>query len=609
MVPILRRSAVGLGLIVLILVGTPGVASAHAQLESTSPSQGAVLLVPPSQVVLHFGEPVEIDFGSVRVIGPGGGRVDGGGTHHPNGDSHSVAVSLPVLADGTYVVAWRVISADSHPVHGAFVFSVGSASGAAKADALALGIADQSGSAPVGVLYWLVRTVAFVGLLFLVGPAMLIATLWRDGGRARRVRALLWWSWSLLLAATVVGIAVQGVYASALPLTDILRPSLFADVLHTRFGEVALLRLLLLAAFLPVLVGIGDRWGSGPSRWRWVLPATAVLGLGLVATPGLAGHAGTGGSPAAGLALDVVHVAAAAVWLGGLALLATFVFAGFDEEDLPADPMVVTHRVSSAAFVAVSAIVATGVFQSIRQVGSLYALVHTTYGTTLLIKIAMVTVLVAVGAVSRRIVHGSTRGALRAIGPSPATTPSGGGEAPIGPRVDPTEPAPSSGGGSAVVVEEQTSAPGAPTFPRRRLRRSLAVELAIAIAVLAVTALLVNDVPARQAVALPYSSSFTTLGVQVNTVIDPARVGPTNQVHVYVLSSLGAPKAIPELDVSLSLPSSSIGPITVPLIISGPGHYYAAGVDFAVAGTWTIRYTVRIDAIDENVVTSEITVH
>ncbi|MBF6558401.1 MAG: copper resistance protein CopC [Acidimicrobiales bacterium] len=84
---------------------------------------------PPS-----FGEPVEIDFGSLRVIGPGGRRVDSGGTHHPDGDSHAVAISLPSdLPRGTYVVAWRVISADSHPVHGAFVFSVGTASGAAKA--------------------------------------------------------------------------------------------------------------------------------------------------------------------------------------------------------------------------------------------------------------------------------------------------------------------------------------------------------------------------------------------------------------------------------------------------------------------------------------------
>ena len=121
--------------VVVILVGTAGPASAHAQLEFTSPAPSSVLLQSPSQVVLHFGEPVEIDFGSLRVLGPTGQRIDNGGTHHPPGDSHAVAISLPKhLARGTYVVAWRVISADSHPVHGAFVFSVGSASGAGRGE-------------------------------------------------------------------------------------------------------------------------------------------------------------------------------------------------------------------------------------------------------------------------------------------------------------------------------------------------------------------------------------------------------------------------------------------------------------------------------------------
>ena len=147
------------------------------------------------------------------------------------------------------------------------------------------------------------------------------------------------------------------------------------------------------------------------------------------------------------------------------------------------------------------------------------------------------------------------------------------------------------------------------TFPRRHLRRSVAAELAISLAVLAVTALLVNAVPAKQAAGLPFSGSFSTLGVQVNTIVDPARVGPINQVHIYVLGPLGRPKAIPELDLSLSLPSQSLGPITVPLTISGPGHYYAANVDLPVAGTWVLKYTVRTDAIDEQVVAANLPVH
>src|SRR5664280_1697749 len=238
------------------------------------------------------------------------------------------------------------------------------------------------------------------------------------GGAARRVGRVLWASWWVLAVATVLGIAIQGVYAAALPLTDIVRPSLADAVVHTRFGRIELLRLVLLVAFVPVLLGIQGRLGRGPRRWAWVIPAGAVLGLGLLSTPGLAGHASTGDQPALGLALDVTHLAAAAVWLGGLALLATFLLGRPDEADRPEDAAAVTRTVSACAFAAVVVVVATGTVQSIRQVGSLYALVHTTYGRTLVVKILLVIGLIGVGALSRRIVHGGWGVRLRVRRPA-----------------------------------------------------------------------------------------------------------------------------------------------------------------------------------------------
>ena len=141
------------------------------------------------------------------------------------------------------------------------------------------------------------------------------------------------------------------------------------------------------------------------------------------------------------------------------------------------------------------------------------------------------------------------------------------------------------------------------------LRRTVLAEIAIALAVLAVTALLVNAVPAKQAADLPFSTSFTTLGVQVNAIVSPARAGAGNQVHIYVLSGQGTPKAIPELDASLSLPAQNLGPLSVPLVVGGPGHYYATNVDIPVAGTWILKITVRTDAIDEQVVSATLPVH
>ena len=378
-----RRVLGGAGIGIVIALAVAGPASAHAQLESTQPNQSSVLLEPPRQVVLHFGEPVEIDFGSIRVIGPNGKRVDEGGTVHPGGDDHAVSISLPAhLGSGTYVVAWRVISADSHPVHGAFVFSVGNAAGARTADAVAHALTTASGGTALGVLFWIVRVVSFGALVLVVGVGA-VAVLVLPTGHRRRLARLLWWSWAALLASTVAGIAVQGPYAAGLPLTDVLRPSLFDEVLHTRFGEVELLRIALLLASAPVLAATLRSLASQRRR-AWRTLAGGALGIGLLATPGLAGHATTGGSPALGEILDVVHLAAASVWLGGLALLLTLAIPGRASPD--ADVWPVARRFSAYAFGSVVAVVATGVVQSVREVGSLYALTHTSYGRTLVVR-------------------------------------------------------------------------------------------------------------------------------------------------------------------------------------------------------------------------------
>lgn len=577
----LKRLLAGFGLVTVLLVVWAGTASAHAQLESSDPAAQSVLLVAPTQVVLHFGEPVTVDAGSLRVLGPDGRRIDNGGTHHLEGDSRAIASTLPPrLPKGTYVVAWRVISADAHPVHGAFVYSVGSDRGAAKASVQAIALADRSGSTTVGVLYWLIRLLVFASLLVLVGLSWMIALAWRPSGSPRRAGVVLWVSWWVLAVATVLAVAAQGVYGAGLPIGDIIRPSLITGVLRTQFGELAVVRLGLLAVFIGVLRGIEDRASRGPLRWRWVLPFNAVLGLALVLTVSLAGHASTGADPTWGLVLDVLHLSAASVWTGGLALLAVVLIRPDASRGQTDDPGRITRAVSAYALAAVVVVVVTGTLQSMRQVGSVYAFVNTTYGRTLLVKIAMVVVLIALGALSRRLVHrgwGLRRSCRAAISSAPPAQPS--------------SPSPAQSGASG----GHDSRPG-------RLRRLVVAELAVVLAVLAVTALLVNSVPARQAAALPFSTSFTTLGVQVNVLVDPARTGPVNRIHIYVLSSAGTPKAVPELDASLSLAAEELGPLQVPLRVGGPGHYFATHVDIPITGSWTLTITVRTDAINEEVV-------
>src|ERR1700679_1017496 len=125
----MRRSAIAaFALAVLVALLAPAAALAHAQLEGTSPERGAVVKHEPGAVIFRFDEPVEGNFGAVRVYDADGARVDEGDAFHPDGEGPRLGVHLkPGLPDGSYTATYRVISADGHIVSSGFVFSIGKA--------------------------------------------------------------------------------------------------------------------------------------------------------------------------------------------------------------------------------------------------------------------------------------------------------------------------------------------------------------------------------------------------------------------------------------------------------------------------------------------------
>ena len=117
--------------VAILVVGTT--ATAHATLEASTPERGAKLDAVPSQVVLRFDEPVEASFGALRVFDQQGREVQAGKPFRPGGDSKQVAVKLhPGTKPGGFTATYRVVSADSHPVSGGFVFTVGDAAAPAR---------------------------------------------------------------------------------------------------------------------------------------------------------------------------------------------------------------------------------------------------------------------------------------------------------------------------------------------------------------------------------------------------------------------------------------------------------------------------------------------
>ncbi|QIJ63559.1 copper resistance protein CopC [Streptomyces sp. JB150] len=391
-------------------------ASAHAALTGSDPRQGAVVDKAPEQVSLTFSETVSLSDDSLRVLGPKGERAD---TGEARGTGATYSVTLrPGLPDGTYTVSYQVVSADSHPVAGAFTFSIGAPS------ATSVTVAEQTaGGGAVGFLYGLGRYASYAGFLVLAGGAAFTLACWPRGTGVRAVQRLVVSGWVTLTAATLGLLLLRGSYTSSGKFGDVFDLELLGQVLQTKTGAALVSRLLLLAAaalFMAVLFGAyakqieggvegaerGDVEGGDEAAEKESRDLAFGLGVGgvvvaagLAASWAMAEHASTGLQPGIAMPVDVVHLLAVAAWLGGLVTLLVALHRAPAGTPLGATAV---RRFSRVAFGSVLVLAATGLYQSWRQVGSWSALTGTRYGQLLCVKVALVVLLVGVAWISRR---------------------------------------------------------------------------------------------------------------------------------------------------------------------------------------------------------------
>jgi copper transport protein len=633
------RRSLAMSALALLLVGVWGTpAFAHAVLQGTVPGAGATVQRSPNAVTLTFNEHVEASLGAIRAFDSRAQRIDTGSPKHPGGDASKVSVSLPKLSDGTYVVTWRVISADSHPVRGAFTFTVGtSATTAKQAQGLAARLlTDEGGSATVGVLFAIMRFGAFAGMAILIGAVAFLAYVWRSGRGQRRARILVWSAWGTALGCTLLGFGLQGPYAAALDVNKVIDPNLWSDVWGTRFGHVYLGRVLLLLVAIPLLRMLLPRRGPVVEHPlpKWWIGVTAVMGVALAASPGLAGHASTGPLVPLAQISDTLHVFGVGIWLGGLVMLFAALMPLADEATLRD----VVPRYSQFALVSMGVIVVTGTFQAFRQIDRVSAILDTDYGRLLLIKVSVFLALMVVAAVSRDIVNRRWRIPAEEL---PVLVPVGAG---VGAGVGASS---SAGGASSsamsgsVLTDAPPEAPNPPPAPRtpiegdgwmtevdliagdgeypegyvldegtaeRRLRRSLLLEVLISIVILAVTALLVNAAPARDLDTGPFLATLNTKSISFDITITPGNRG-ANEMHLFTLTRSGATADPADVSAEMSQSDKGIAPIKVDLIRLGPGHYTSAGFTVPFAGDWKLTTKAVVNNVDEVLASTTVPIH
>ncbi|MEV4478950.1 copper resistance CopC/CopD family protein [Micromonospora coxensis] len=524
---------------VLLLPATP--ASAHAVLVSSSPVASAVVPEAPAEVVLTFSESVRKVTGKIRVIAPDGSRADRG---EPTFEGAVVTVPVDRAGPrGTYLVSYRVISADSHPVSGAFTYSVGAPSPPPTDSG-----ADSRANPVVDTGVKVVKYLGYVGLLVVTGAALVLAALWPQRLSRRGPARVLWAGAVLLGVATVAELWLQVPYtAGGGPFA--VTGSGFGEVLGSTYGTAHLVRLGLLVAAVFLLRPLT----RGPvDRSDGII--LAVLGAAALLTWPLSGHAAASPAPAVSVLVDAVHLGSMAVWLGGLVMLAGFLLRRADERELGA----ILPIWSRWAALAVAALLLAGTVQALIEVGGLAALLDTTYGRLLLAKIALFALVVGVAAYSR------------------------------------------------ALVRRRTAA-GRPTPMRRAVWVELAITavvLGVSATLVQTTPARVAAAEVTGSTNGYFSTTLTSPIYSLQVELDPAERG-NNSLHLYAYTKDNRPQPVAEWKATAALPSAGIEPIEIPLLPLTDNH--ATGeVTFPAAGEWQLRLTVRTSDIDQATVTATV---
>ncbi|MDV7136789.1 copper resistance CopC/CopD family protein [Williamsia muralis] len=554
---------------ILSTVFSAGTASAHATLLETTPPDGSVVAQVPPEVELRYDETVSTSLGAVKILAPDGSRMDSGDASLRD-DGKTVVQTLSAnLTPGTYTILWRVLSEDTHSIFGASTFSVGQPS----ATSASVATADQEGAGKAAEqLLDVARGVLYIGIILLVGGLAFIAGLWRNGRNITTARHILWSGWALAVLGTLAGIVFQGPYAAGLPLSSMTDSALVSDVLATKYGVCSVLRFIFLAGIAWVLRLLPR------SRPQLLVAPGAIACIGMLVTTSMVGHAGTGHLSYLALPLDILHLASTATWLGGLTMLFLLLI-----RSVPTELAHVITRWSRYAVISVAVVVLSGTFAAWKQVREIAALPATEYGQMLLIKVALVLMLLVLGAAAQVW--------IRRRFPTLESLP-----------VTESTSAPAYAG--AGTSEDDNSRPqharpvaAAHHISLRPLRQRVLLELAVAVGVVIVTAVLVGTTPAKDT----YFPSFVQTGpagtgLEVEVVVEPARTG-LNTVRLSYSDTAGQ-----RTDVLRSSGrwTSESGEFAIPadMVRTDAGQYETLNLSLPTAGTWKFELTTQTSDID-----------
>jgi copper transport protein len=357
-------------LISLVVLAFPAAASAHATLRYTTPRFGTELQRSPGQIALHFDQQVKVLPGSIKVLNGVGKQF----ALQARTDGRSVVARVLPLKLGAYTVRWRAISADSHVVSGVWTFGV---------RVPAPAVSNAYGAGGPTTTEHLVRWLWFLGLALTIGSLGLRVICLRGLAVPRALERRLVVASGLgavvSLQAGIAAFSLRAEDALQLPFGNFLYGDL-SPMAATRFGQAFVVMTL---GFAFVLALLFLAWLL--DRTDLLLPAF-VLSLFFAGGLSWSGHdALDPGSSWKTAIADWVHIAAASVWIGGLATMVGLVWYGAPELRRQ-----VFLNFSRMATVLIALVLGAGTYLSIVRLPHLHDLWTAGYGQVLLVKIGLV---------------------------------------------------------------------------------------------------------------------------------------------------------------------------------------------------------------------------
>ena len=498
----------------------------------------------PDSVTFSFDEPVTLPSGGVQMFDSAGDLVEGEAVSRDK----VITTDLPAtLADGTYVVVWRAISADGHPIAGSLTFSIGVPSPVVAPPKL-----PEVDTGGVRTVLSITQGIGYVGLLVAVGLVLFVSWTLRGVRVDPRVREHLlrvaWAASGLAVLAAGFAIPLSGAYQQGLGLAQL--------------GEAEVVDLALVGDDLLVF-GL-QAGGLLLALSSLQHPRVAAVGAGAAGlSPVLVGHSRAIEPVWLLISTDVLHLSAGAVWLGGLLGLALTLGALSGRAH---DAALVLSRFSAQAATALGLLAVTGTLMATQILGGWSPLFDTDYGRLVMIKVAIALVVASVAGFNRFLVLPGVREGM------------GHGQS-------------------------RTAA--------LRVRQTVRAEAGLLVVLLGVTGFLVNQSPREIAPVRTPVDSRVSVGLlpeaKVLATLAPGLRGP-NTLTIQVQDEAGEPLdsfAEPSISIRAADDSVDLGPQAVVPAAAGT---YTSEIVLPTPGTWLVQVSLRTSEFDNPVTTVEITV-